>query len=98
MTDFTTITACGECCVGCTKKQEGVCPGCIEADGRVPEWAESGRCRVHACAREHGVQFCGICKEFPCKKLPTMISWNANIIEHLTALRDEYFGNEGRQR
>ena len=41
MTDFTTITACGECCVGCSKKIEGSCPGCIEADGRVPEWAES---------------------------------------------------------
>lgn len=90
MTDFTTITACGECCVGCTKKIEGSCPGCIEADGRVPEWAESGRCKVHACAREHGVQFCGLCREFPCEKLPAMISWNANIIDHLTALRDEY--------
>lgn len=37
MTDFTTITACGECCVGCSKKIEGSCPGCIEADGCVPE-------------------------------------------------------------
>ncbi len=37
MTDFTTITACGECCVGCSKKKDGSCPGCIEADGRVPE-------------------------------------------------------------
>ena len=54
MTDFSTITACGECCVGCAKKIEGSCPGCIEADGHVPEWTESGRCKVHACAREHG--------------------------------------------
>lgn len=37
MTDFTTITACGECCVECAKKKEGICPGCIEADGRVPD-------------------------------------------------------------
>ena len=37
MTDFTTITACGECCVGCAKKKDGSCPGCIESDGRVPE-------------------------------------------------------------
>ena len=50
----------------------------------------SGRCKVHACAREHGVQFCGLCAEFPCEKLPTMISWNPNIINHLLALRDEY--------
>ncbi|MBE5861460.1 MAG: GNAT family N-acetyltransferase [Lachnospiraceae bacterium] len=94
MTDFKTITACGECCAGCSKKIEGLCLGCIEADGRVPEWAESGRCRVHACAREHGVQFCGLCKEFPCERLPKIISWNANIIDHLSKLRNEYFNNK----
>lgn len=88
--DFATITACGECCVGCSKKERGECPGCIEADGHVPEWAESGRCKIHTCAREHGVQFCGLCSEFPCEKLPSMISWNPNIIEHLTHLRKEY--------
>ncbi|MBP5167897.1 MAG: DUF3795 domain-containing protein, partial [Oscillospiraceae bacterium] len=66
MTDFTTLTACGECCTGCPKKLDGKCPGCIETDGRVPEWAESGRCKVHACTREHHVQFCGLCAEFPC--------------------------------
>ena len=76
MTDFSTITACGECCA--------------EADGRVPEWAESGRCRVHACTREHRVQFCGLCAEFPCEKLPQMIFWNPGIIEKMTALRDEF--------
>ena len=95
MTDFTTITACGECCVGCSKKIEGSCPGCIEADGCVPEWSGSGRCKVHACAREHGVQFCGLCKEFHCEKLPAMISWNPNIINHLTTLRDEYLNAKG---
>lgn len=42
-------TACGGCCTSCTKKLDGICKGCIEADGYVPEWAESGRCRVHAC-------------------------------------------------
>ena len=29
-------------------------------------------------------------KRFPCKKLPQMISWNPNIVEHLTKLRNEY--------
>ena len=90
MTDFSTITACGECCAECPKKLDGRCPGCIEADGRVPEWAESGRCRVHACTREHRVQFCGLCAEFPCEKLPQMIFWNHGIIEKMTALRDEF--------
>ena len=91
MVDFSTITACGECCVSCSKKIDGSCPGCIEADGRVPEWAESGRCKIHACARNHGVQFCGLCELFPCEKLPKMIPWNADIVNHLSALRDEYW-------
>ena len=90
MTDFTTLTACGECCTECPKKLDGKCPGCIESDGYVPEWAESGRCKVHACTREHHVQFCGLCAEFPCEKLPGMISWNPDIIEKMIALRDEY--------
>ena len=47
MTDFTLITACGECCTGCAKKADGRCPGCIESDGRVPEWAASG---ITACS------------------------------------------------
>lgn len=42
MIDFTTVTACGECCIGCAKKIDGICKGCIEADGYVPEWAGSG--------------------------------------------------------
>ncbi|MCR5323891.1 MAG: histidine phosphatase family protein [Lachnospiraceae bacterium] len=89
-TDFSVITACGECCTGCAKKKARECPGCIEADGVVPEWAESGRCRIHTCAREHGVQFCGLCKEFPCEQIPKMIPWNPDIISHLTYLKDEY--------
>lgn len=56
-TDFSAITACGGCCAGCKKREAGLCRGCIEADGYVPEWAESGRCKVHACARRHGVSF-----------------------------------------
>ena len=88
--DFSTITACGECCVGCAKKISGECPGCIEADGRVPEWAGSGRCKIHACAREHGVQFCGLCEKFPCEDIPGIIHWNPNIVKHLEYLRNAY--------
>lgn len=90
MIDFSTVTACGECCTGCPKKADGRCPGCIEADGYVPEWSESGRCKVHACTREHGVQFCGLCAEFPCSRITTLISWKPDIVEHMTKLRDEY--------
>ena len=90
MIDYDTITACGECCTGCKKKIDGICPGCIEADGRVPEWAESGVCKVHACCKEHHTKFCGLCEEFPCEKLPQMISWNPNIVEHLKSLAAQF--------
>ncbi len=90
MTDFSRLTACGECCAGCAKKREGKCPGCLEADGRVPEWAESGGCKVHACAKAHHVPFCGLCGEFPCERLPELVSWNPDITEHMTALRNEH--------
>lgn len=88
--DFSTITACGECCVGCAKKVSGECPGCIEADGYVPEWAGSGRCKIHTCVKEHGVQFCVLCEEFPCNRITDLIPWNPDIIAHLTYLKDEY--------
>lgn len=90
MTDFSTLTACGECCTGCEKKLDRRCPGCIESDGRVPEWAESGRCRIHACVKAHNTLFCGLCDEFPCARVPSLISWNPDIVEHLSSLRDEY--------
>ena len=87
--DFTKITACGECCFGCKKKDEGLCEGCIESDGRCKEWAQSGECPVHRCAKNHGVQFCGLCAEFPCEDLPKKIHWNPNVVEHLHEPYDE---------
>ncbi len=90
MTDFSAVTACGECCTACIKKADGRCPGCNESEGRVPEWAESGICKVYACVKSHNVLFCGLCADFPCDRLPAMISWNPNIVAHLTALREEY--------
>lgn len=91
MINFSTITACGECCDGCKKKFDGICKGCIEADGYVPEWEQSGRCKVHACTRKHNVQFCGLCSEFPCAELTEIVHWNSNIIEHQTMLSKRYF-------
>lgn len=91
--DFTTITACGECCVGCQKKIDGICKGCIEADGYVPEWSESGQCRIHACVKRHNVRFCGLCAKFPCEELTTIIHWNPNIVEHLSGLAKQYEKN-----
>lgn len=88
--NFDAITACGECCIGCSKKLSGTCKGCMESDGYVPEWAESGQCKIYACVKKHNVSFCGICAEFPCKQLPSIIHWNPNIVEHLSRLAEEY--------
>lgn len=88
--EFSALTACGECCTGCKKKLAGDCPGCIEADGYVPEWAGSGRCRIHACAKDHGVTFCGDCLDFPCAALPAMMPWKKDVIEQLRALAQRY--------
>lgn len=88
--DFETMTACGECCIGCSKKENGICPGCIEAKGKVPEWAESGKCKVYACCEEHNTGYCFLCGKFPCENLPKLISWNPDIVNHLSELRKEY--------
>ena len=90
MTDFTTVTACGECCIGCAKKESGTCPGCIEAEGKVPEWAESGICRIYACCAEHNTRYCFLCENFPCEKLPKMMPWRTEVVDQLSELRDEY--------
>ena len=89
--DFSKITACGECCVGCIKKENGICNGCIETDGKCKEWEQSNGCPIHKCSREHNVQFCGLCNEFPCKWLIEKVTWNKNIVEHLTNLKNIYF-------
>ena len=94
--DFSKITACGECCVGCKKKEDGLCEGCIESDGRCKEWAQSGECPIHRCAMNHVVQFCGLCVEFPCDDLPKKIHWNPNVVKHLTELAKAYYKEKNR--
>ena len=88
--DFTKITACGECCVGCKKKEDGLCEGGIESDGHCKEWAGSKGCPVHKCAKQHKIQFCGLCHEFPCDWLIEKVTWNPNIVGELTSLAKIY--------
>ena len=88
--DFTTVTACGECCVGCKKKEDGICQGCIESDGHCVEWEQSNGCPIHKCTREPNVQFCGLCKEFPCEWLIQKVVWRQNVVEELTELANLY--------
>ncbi len=93
--NFAEMTACGESCVGCKKKADGICKGCIEADGYVPEWAESGRCKVHTCTRNHGVQFCGLCEKFPCDNITKIVHWNPDIVKTQAMLRDKFKERQG---
>ena len=88
--DFSTVTACGECCVGCPKKEAGQCEGCIQSDGHCKEWKDSGQCPIHKCAKAHGAPFCGLCAEFPCAELTGKIFWKPHIVEELTQLADAY--------
>ena len=84
--DFSVITACGEDCTGCAKRAQGLCGGCVEMDGYCQEWAESGRCPVHACARAHNALFCGLCSSFPCADLPRLMPWKPDAQIRLAAL------------
>lgn len=88
--DFTRVTACGECCVGCKKKEEGLCQGCIESRGNCIEWTQSGGCPISKCALQHHVQFCGLCEDFPCNLLTQTVKWKTNIVEELTSLATKY--------
>lgn len=53
-----TVTACGECCTGCPKKEKG------------------------------------ICREFPCEMLTSVIHWNPDIVDHLKKLALHYFAEQ----
>lgn len=88
--DFTTITACGENCSGCKKRESGLCQGCRASDGRCTEWRESGECPIHRCAREHGALFCGLCEDFPCGRLAATVVWRERAVQELTVLAEEY--------
>ncbi len=88
--NFSHITACGEDCTGCAKRAQGLCGGCREQDGCCQEWAQTGRCPVHACASDHGVPFCGLCAMFPCEKLPSLMPWKTDVIEQFEALVKAY--------
>lgn len=36
------------------------------------------------------LQFCGLCNKFPCQWVVQKITWNPNIVEHLTKLAKQY--------
>lgn len=88
--DFETITPCGESCVGCQKKADGLCQGCLESDGHCKEWEQSKGCPIYRCAKRHDVKFCGLCPEFPCERMLRTITWRKNIIAEMRELASAY--------
>jgi hypothetical protein len=65
------FTGCGVICNDCeylTGEKEPKCPGCTIHEGK-PFW---GECPTFSCVKEHGVQHCGLCGEFPCDRFIDM--------------------------
>lgn len=64
------FSPCGIVCSDCPwnkGEMEPKCPGCTAVDGK-PFW---GTCLTYSCVKEHGVDHCGQCEEFPCKEYMT---------------------------
>ena len=63
--DESLLTPCGEYCGFCphlNKERTPFCPGCDFQKGQ----PFHGTCKVYFCAKEHAVEHCGLCTEFPC--------------------------------
>ena len=64
------FSPCGLVCSDCewyNGEKEPKCPGCTSVEGK-PFW---GTCLTYACVKEHNVEHCGYCAEFPCKEFMT---------------------------
>ncbi len=89
MTDFSRITPCGGDCRDCEHYDQKRCKGCLENGGTcVHMWEKD--CEIFACCKRHNALFCGICKEFPCKRLKEILTWDKDGIASLTRLAVEY--------
>ena len=59
------LAPCGTYCRLCSyfsKERTPHCTGCQANKGH-PFW---GECKLYACAKDHEVKHCGLCKGFPC--------------------------------
>ncbi|MBP0955920.1 MAG: hypothetical protein J5997_00985 [Oscillospiraceae bacterium] len=89
-TDFYELTPCGGNCTGCEHFCSGECKGCIQSGGKCVKMWDKG-CDIYKCCQSHGVTFCGICGEFPCKWLKeTICRWEEKGIERLQSLGEEH--------
>ncbi|SJZ34280.1 DUF3795 domain-containing protein [Anaerorhabdus furcosa] len=56
---------CGIQCSKCEFKVKVNCPGCTKI--AKPFWAD--KCPVKSCCEDKGLENCGKCDQFPCKRL-----------------------------
>lgn len=58
-------TYCGLDCHDCEYKEKCHCEGCKASNGE----PFHGPCPLAKCAIDMGVEYCSLCKEFPCELL-----------------------------
>jgi hypothetical protein len=61
------LAGCGEYCGLCVSylgEKTPRCGGCNATKGH-PFW---GKCELYSCVKNHGVNHCGLCEEYPCSK------------------------------
>ena len=59
------LAPCGTHCGHCpyyTKERTPQCNGCETQKGH-PFW---GECKLFACVKDHDIEHCGLCQDFPC--------------------------------
>jgi hypothetical protein len=91
------FSPCGIICDDCdwfTGEENPQCPGCEAVEGK-PFW---GACETYACVKEHGVEHCGVCGEFPCdgfmsrydpREGPVNAALRAGLLAYRTRQGDE---------
>jgi len=68
LTETELLAGCGSYCGLCPNflgEAEPRYAGCAATKGH-PWW---GECKVFSCVESHGVEYCGVCAEFPCTDL-----------------------------
>lgn len=56
------IGCCGFYCGSCPTYAKGQCAGCREAH-------KNGGCFTASCVSSKGIDYCGLCDEFPCEDI-----------------------------
>ena len=78
-------SVCGIDCDTCKFKAEQNCEGCKALRGKV-FW---GECELYKCSSDKGNEHCGMCSDFPCKKLQEWASSeNPERIDNLRQLKE----------